>query len=163
MSQNQIDLVPTPFLHRLIDDNPSVKLESQDDLLWDFRTLLEAVRKDLENLLNCRHGLKNPIASHFKEVKRSILNYGLPDLTKYSGFSERDQQQLTRTLEEVIQMFEPRLKHVQVSCHSDDNAIGKTLNFTIEATLLIEPHPEEVFFDTQLDLSTGAYEISGAH
>jgi type VI secretion system protein ImpF len=59
----------------------------------------------------------------------------------------------------VIRQFEPRLANVQIS-QQDDPIKTRRMRFRIEASLLVDPAPERISFDTVLQLSSGEYVIN---
>jgi type VI secretion system protein ImpF len=69
---------------------------------------------------------------------------------------------LLRQVERTIAQFEPRLARVRVSLveQETENA-RRELRFVIEGTLRMDPNPEQVIFDTVLEISSGEYEVKG--
>jgi type VI secretion system protein ImpF len=152
-------LLPS-VLDRLIDDDPQVQREpprSRNQLLRDLKL---AVRRDLENLLNTRVRCI-PWPAELAELNQSVVNYGIPDLTGASLASSREREEFRRIIQSVIVLFEPRLKKLYVTLHDQAETLDRTIRFHIEATLLAEPAPEPVAFDSTLRLSTGAFEVKG--
>src|SRR5687768_11335536 len=140
-------------LDRLIDDDPN---ESQDPPRSQSASLVElknAVRRDLEWLLNTRCHLEN-IDGALEEAPRSVAFYGLPDFTAVSTKSGPEQERMVKAIEVALKYFEPRFTGLKVSLEPISN-IDRTLKFRIEATLEIEPTPEAVVFDTVLQLGSG--------
>src|SRR5262249_54464192 len=95
------------------------------------------------------------------ELKHSVVNYGIPDLTGASLGSSREREEFRRTIQTVITLYEPRLKKLTVSLHGQADVIDRTIRFHIEAVLLAEPAPEPVAFDSTLLLTTGSFEVKG--
>lgn len=158
----KLTLTPS-LLERLIDDNPGVSWEERQENRWGITQLIDALRKDLENLLNTRLGLREDIPDDFQESKASLLMYGVPDLTVFNRNSAQDRRSLVQLIEKTVRTFEPRLKHVRVFYRDGggNKLFEKQLHFTIEGVLLIEPAQERVVFDTQLELNSGTYKIEG--
>ena len=151
-------LLPS-VLDRLIDHDPQVRREtprSRNQLLRDLKL---AVRRDLENLLNTRVRCI-PFPPEHAELKRSLVNYGIPDLTGAFLASTKEREGFRRTIQAVILLFEPRLKKLSVTLR-DQEASDRTIRFHIEATLQAEPAPEPVAFDSTLRLTTGTFEVKG--
>jgi type VI secretion system protein ImpF len=94
-------------------------------------------------------------------LRRSLFNYGIPDFSVLSSTSLKDRNRLLSEMEEAIQFFEPRLKNVKVSLVNSDGLTTKILRFQIEATLMMDPVPEQISFDTVLDVVSGDYEVKG--
>src|SRR5439155_1678832 len=80
---NDVNIVPS-LLDRLLDDDPQVSKEPVTSRIQDLRAYEGAVARDLEELLNSRHETLEELASEFVEVNRSLVTYGLPDLTSLS-------------------------------------------------------------------------------
>jgi type VI secretion system protein ImpF len=163
-------LLPS-VLDRLIDHDPQTRQEAPRTRNQLLRDLKQAVRRDLENLLNTRVRCV-PFPPGLSELKQSLVNYGIPDLTGASLGSAKDREEFRRTIEAVIRMYEPRLRddprHKEDPRHKklsvtilDHEAIDRTIRFHIEATLLAEPAPEPVAFDSMLRLTTGTFEVKG--
>ena len=147
-----------PLLDRLTDGEPGIP-----DRLWtsraeSMRLLKNSLRRDLEWLLNARR-LANPPAA-LRELNRSVFVYGLPDFTAYSLASSADRARLLADLEAAIRLFEPRLDDVRV-VRLEDERLSHAVRFRIEALLLVDPAPEQVSFDTVLELSSGEYQVKG--
>jgi type VI secretion system protein ImpF len=75
--------------------------------------------------------------------------------------SSQDYHRLARTMETAIATFEPRLRSIRVKPSATSEAGSRTMRFQIEAVLRLEPVPEQITFDTVLELSSGEYEIKG--
>jgi type VI secretion system protein ImpF len=161
MARSDADIAVTPsILDRLIDLDPQTPADAPASRTQSVRQLKASLRRDLEWLLNTR---RNPdeVPENYEQVFRSLYNYGLPDVTALSLNSPRDRQRVLRTVEVAIAIFEPRLTNVRV--RSVDNVAGgpRVLRFQIEALLKMDPAPEQIFFDTLLQLSSGEYQVKG--
>jgi type VI secretion system protein ImpF len=141
---------------RLIDREPRNTREVPQTRGQSVRLLKEAVRRDLEWLLNTRLVAVLPEA-RLHEVNRSMFVYGLPDFSAYSLSNPDDQNRLIRHLQTAIKLFEPRLSKVEVA-----GANTRILRFRIDALLLMDPAPEHISFDTTLQLTSGEYEVANA-
>jgi type VI secretion system protein ImpF len=71
-------------------------------------------------------------------------------------------KQLLRHVEETLAIFEPRLTNVRVSMvEVEGEALRRELRFVVEATLKLDPTPEQVMFDTVLHFSSGQIDVAG--
>ena len=124
------------------------------------RGLKAALRRDLEWLLNTR---RNPLAAgeSLAEVSQSLFNYGLPDFSSLSSETPRDRQRLLVEIERTVALFEPRLRNIRVSIIEGKSAGPRTLRFQIEGALQMDPSPEHISFDGELQLTSGEYQIRG--
>ena len=153
--------VTLSVLDRLIDHDPRNSREAAPSHTQSVRQLKEAVRRDLEWLLNTRI-VAVPPDSRLREVNRSVFVYGLPDFTSYSLANPEDQSRLIRQLQNAIKIFEPRLDRVRIVPLDVEGANTRILHFRIEALLLMDPAPEHISFDTTLQLTSGEYEVANA-
>lgn len=145
-------------LDRLKDDDPDSNVEAPLTHAQSVRLLKEAVRRDLEWLLNTRRIAVLP-AESLKDVHKSVYVYGLPD---FSSFRLKDQDKLVRLLTGAIKIFEPRLANVKVYPSEAAEPGFRTLRMRIEGSLMMDPAPEHVSFDTVLELTSGEYEVKDA-
>ena len=161
MAEIRTDLLLLPsVLDRLIDNDPQVHLEASASRNQLLRDLKQAVRRDLENLLNTRiRYISWP--AELPELKQSVVNYGIPDLTGTPLASSREREEFRRTIQSVILLYEPRLKKLKVTLGDQADAIDRTIRFRLEAILQAEPAPEPVAFDSTLRLTTGSFEVKG--
>jgi type VI secretion system protein ImpF len=125
-----------------------------------IRELKASVSRDIEMLLNTRRELLDGVPSEYGQVQKSILMYGLPDVTSYSLANPQDQKVLRRSVEEALSNFEPRLRSVRVTLEPRDK-YNPTLRFRIEALLRTDPAPEPITLDAALNVVTSQYSVRG--
>jgi type VI secretion system protein ImpF len=121
------------------------------------RFFKEALKRDLEWLLNTR---KPPLPQlDARPVAReTVINYGLPDISALGLSSASDQRALRAAIEACVRAFEPRLTDVRVRLEST-NTTDRRLRFHIEGNMRLDPAPEEITFDTVLELTSGEYKV----
>jgi type VI secretion system protein ImpF len=125
----------------------------------DIQQMTVAVRRDLEELLNTR-APQIDLPEEFKEVRNSVVAYGMPDLTSLTILAERRGVAVGTILQEIITRFEPRLRDVKaIQTEGDDKKGELRMRFHIEARLRVEPYPS-VSFETVLELATGHASVS---
>ncbi|WKE65737.1 type VI secretion system baseplate subunit TssE [Gallaecimonas kandeliae] len=112
--------------------------------------LRQALRRDLENLLNARRSWL-PLGKQYPELAKSTLGYGLPDFTVMEMSTEDGRRWLCEEVQETIGRFEPRLAQVQVSLRDKDAPLDRVLRLRIDAVLLAAPVPTPVSFDSELE------------
>ena len=95
--------------------------------------MIDSVRRDLEDLLNTRQSNQG-ISEDFVEVQRSIIAYGLPDLTSLNAVTAQQREEIGRMLEAHVEMFEPRLKDIRARLVDPGDGKERTVKFHIEAT-----------------------------
>jgi type VI secretion system protein ImpF len=162
MARGDVETVVTQsVLDRLIDREPQSGSEAPMTRAQSVRALKAAVRRDLEWILNTRR-IPNEAGDEYPESRRSLYNYGLPDFSAYSFSNVHDRARLLRHLEETVRLFEPRLDAVRVvPVEVGNENLTRVLRFQIEALLKMDPAPEQVTFDTVLQLTSGEYQIKG--
>ena len=154
--------VQQSLLDRLIDLSPQERSEPAVTWAQSVRELKRSVRRDLESLLNTRRTAK-PATDALPELKASLYNYGLPDISSMSRDAHDSRTRLLRLVEDAISMYEPRLTNVRASLVEDPaaSATRRDLHFVIHAVLRMDPNPEPVMFETTLDASSGEYQVTG--
>ena len=158
MTRTDSEIRVTPsVLDRLLDFEPKSQQEAPKSRSRNLRELKQSVRRDLEWLLNSRC-FPEDIDENLEEVFKSVLVYGLPDITGVSAKNHLEQKRLTRALETAIRTFESRLIDLKVTLEPVSST-DKALKFRIEARLDIEPTPEPIAFDTILQLGSGDFEV----
>jgi type VI secretion system protein ImpF len=147
-------------LDRLLDDKPKEREEPQATTAQTVRQLKAAVRRDLEWLLNTR-SFPEELGEELEQVNASIVTYGLPDFSAYAAGSAQARLRLERALRRALETFEPRLVHVTVTTVDTAETDRRVLRFLISGLLRMDPAPEQVSFDTRLELSRGEYKVTG--
>jgi len=162
MAKREIERTVQPsVLDRLTDEDPRSPADSRTTYAESLRVFKRAVQRDLEWLLNTRRSIE-PADEDHDEVRRSVYNYGIPDITSMSRDSMASRKQLLRYVEETLAIFEPRLTNVRVSTvEIEGEALRRELRFVVEATLRLDPTPEQVMFDTVLHFSSGQIDVAG--
>jgi len=151
--------VSTSVLDRLIDLDPRETQETPKSQSASLSELKQAVRRDLEWLLNTRCFAED-VDGGLEETRHSIAFYGLPDFTAVSAKNHMEQAKMKKAIETAIGYFEPRFSNLKVILEPISN-VDRLLKFRIEATLEMEPNPEPVVFDTVLQLGSGNFAVSG--
>lgn len=152
--------VQQSLLDRLIDLDPKTTTEVPPSWAESVRQLKASLRHDLEWLLNTRR-IPVPAPESFTELPRSLYHFGFPDITSLGRDSKDVRIKLMRQVEETITVFEPRLAGVKVSLAESGDDGKRQLRFLIEGLLRMEPNPEQVVFDTVLEISSGEYTVKG--
>jgi type VI secretion system protein ImpF len=141
--------MPPPAAPRLL---PSM-LDRLLDPGYDHQQMMNAVRGDLEELLNAKLTCQD-LPPEFEETATSIVAFGLPDLSSVDASSKNARDGLARVVAETIRRFEPRLRNIRVAVVDDKSKAILSLRFRVEAELNVDPAPE-VGFETVLELTTG--------
>lgn len=149
MAEQFQGLLPS-ILDRLTDPTSA---GTSGRLGYTLLQMTQAVRRDLEELLNTRQ-TNAGIPPHFVEVHRSIVGYGLPDFTAVNASTPSERARIGRIVETLISRYEPRLRDVRVTLVDTDDQNDRTVRFRIDARLAVDPAPE-VEFETVLELLSG--------
>ena len=152
------------LLDRLIDDEPDKDVESRADRVLSLRQLRSAVLRDLAWLFNTSRLDALQDLTDYPEVKRSVLNYGIPDLTGHTA-SSIDTKDLERMLRQAVLEFEPRLLRDSLRIRlelNDDQMNHNAMTFNIEGQLWAQPAPLHILLRTELDLEAGDVRVSEA-
>ncbi|MDR3719375.1 MAG: type VI secretion system baseplate subunit TssE [Bryobacteraceae bacterium] len=159
MPRPEADIAVTPSLiDRLVDLEPVNSADPPSTRSQSVRQLKMALRRDLEWLLNTRR-IPDEAPEAYENLSHSLYNYGLPDVTSLALNSPRDKNRLLRTIETTLADFEPRLINIRVRAVDDGASGPRVLRFQIEGLLKMDPAPEQIFFDTLLQLSTGDCQV----
>jgi type VI secretion system protein ImpF len=148
-------IVTQSVLDRLVDDEPKTNSDPAVTYMQSVRQFKALIKRDLEWLLNTRQ-TPLPAPEEFQETSRSLFNYGLPDIAAMVVHSSADRNRLLRMIEDAIRRYEPRIANARVVL---DSVPGRTLRFRIEGMMRVDPAPEQVSFDTVLELTSGEYEV----
>lgn len=163
--QNQVQLQPS-LLDRLTDDEPEKKSEPAARRGLTKAKLRQSVMRDLNWLFNSSNLVTVQDLDDFPEVARSVLNYGMPDLTGHT-LSNIDVPEIERQLKQAITEYEPRIirRTIKVRLTVDSEQMShNSMTFDIEGELWADPVPMHVYLKTELDLEVGdikVYDYSG--
>lgn len=145
-----------PLFDRLVDLSPGVRRELRPFRTLDRAGLRESVRRELERLFSTRCPLP---ADRLAERERTVIDYGVPDLSVLGPARYLDRDRLASILREAIAAYEPRLSQVRVTVAEagDDR---ERLRARIEAVLVVDGVPESVAFDTALHGGAAEVEVA---
>lgn len=156
MARTEIDRAVLPaLLDRLVDEQPTQPADAPVSREESSRRFRASVQRDLDWLLNSRRTIV--FAADGSEVAASVHQYGLPDFTSRTRSDEGWQARLVGDITDTIRRFEPRLANVQVTVAAGSDV--QRVRFSIEATLIMDPSPEQVVFDTVLETASGDFAV----
>ena len=150
-------LLVTSVLDRLLDFEPENKQEVPKARHQVLRELREAVRRDLQNLLNTRWRCTS-WPSDLEQIEDSLVNYGLPDFTG-GNLVSTGPAELRRIVEAAIRRSESRFKSVKVELLKNPENDDRTVRFRIDVLLYAQPAPEPLVFDSQLEPLNCTFEV----
>ena len=112
--------------------------------------LRESLRRDIEAMLNSRRHLFSWPA-WFEELDRSLLAYGLDDLTHESLASDDFRARFVEEAEKQLRRLEPRLGRFDVMILPNKDELDATLRFRVAGTVMLGAQREELYFDSHVD------------
>jgi len=149
------------LLDRLTDLQPKKSKESVSQQVLSHQQYKEAVIRDLSWLLNTVSLDSTVDLSHYPEIKRSVLNFGMPDISGHTS-SSINTHRLQKAIERVIYEFEPRIipNTLEVKVRSDSSKMAhNSLVFEIEGVVFGQPMPFSVRLRSELDLECCEFAI----
>jgi len=153
------------LLERLTDHQPTREREPAEAQQVDTDELRRVLLRDLSSLFNTTRLSATVDLSAFPEVARSVLNYGLPDLTRRT-LSSMNKGLLAEEVLQALLSFESRLvrETVEVEVETSPRGPGKpAVLIRIEAVLRAEPLPIALRVLAEVDLESGRVTVGEAH
>lgn len=163
MNQKRVqDRLQPALIDRLTDDDPTNPEESPDMRFMSKTRMRDAVLRDLGWLFNTTLLSADGALDDYPEVKRSVLNFGLPPLSGQTA-SSVDPQIMEAQVKRAILDHEPRIlantlkvealvSEIQLDHHNQ-------ISFRISGQVWAQPVPLEMLLQTDIDLETGRVEI----
>ena len=155
---------PREVLRAALFDRLSASYRSRSpDGEVGIREIHDAVMRGLERLLNSRVWWPGDL-DDFEEASRSLLKYGLPDLSTYSWSSKADSKTIVALIEQAVKTYEPRLvpRSVKVTALERNDKADFHIRLRIDGILRVEPFTERVSFDTEFALDSGAMRVTSS-
>lgn len=150
------------LLDRLTDLQPEKTKESASQQSMSQQQFKEAVIRDLGWLLNCVALDVCEDLDTYPAVKRSVINYGLPDLSGHTS-STIDVRSVEKAIRAAIQLYEPRIirNSLEVKVHSNPDAMAhNSLVFEIAGAVFGQPSPFQVVLKSELDLENSEFRLT---
>ena len=123
--------------------------------------LRKLVGADLSALFNTVNLEAAEDLSTAPEVRRSILNFGIPDLARLT-IDESAVNDVAKSIETALRDFEPRVARGSVKARRDTKADGEALRvrFLVDAELRVEPIVAPLQFVAEIEVDSGKIKIS---
>ncbi len=144
------------LLDRLTDRDPDAAGEARDERVIDMRRLREILQRDLSWLLNTSSNDARIDAALYPHAARSVLNYGLGEVSGSYATAERAEL-IRRSILRAIERFEPRIRKgsVLVEMVADTSGRDTLARFDIRADMWAQPLPMELYLRSEVDIATG--------
>jgi len=148
------------LLDRLTDNEPGSLKESRDIRVIDVVRLREIIQRDLSWLLNTSNIENTFDPEIYPNVARSVLNYGLTEVSGTYSTSERAEL-IRRSIERAISAHEPRIIEgsVDVALTTGDDGADMMVSLNIRADMWAQPLPLELYLRSQVDVTTGEVSV----
>lgn len=149
------------LLDRLTDEEPDKAAETASNRVIDVGRLREIILRDLEWLLNTSNIESQHNLEGFPNVARSVLNYGVTDISGSISTTNRvfEIRQAIRT---SVETFEQRIlpETLEIDVRQEKAGTGAIISFDIRGELWAEPVPVDLYLRTAFDVTTGAVKLS---
>lgn len=127
----------------------------------NFETLKRFLLADLANLMSTVHMEAVEDLDAFPNVRQSILNYGVQDVTKLTREDTR-KGDIRKQLKQALLDHEPRLiadtVNVRIQEYQDDTR--HTVAFEVEAVMAARPVDVPLEFVAQIDSAEGKVQLA---
>lgn len=150
------------ILDRLIDDAPDRDFDPPASVTDQTRQMREAIRRDLESLLNTRRCPSAP-PSELTELKDALVSYGLDGMVSANLVTDEAKLSLARMIERRISMFETRLSEVRVTILKSRTMTERALRMRIQASFRLHEGMPPISFESTIDPSTQRFLVEAAN
>lgn len=158
----QSSRIVASLFDRLVNDHDAIPTNSEANRALAERRFKAAVIEDLKHLLNTRnsfaHSGEKFSADGFVEAGKSVLCYGLPDMTKFNASSATDAARLCGNVEQALRQFEPRLTDVKVTLVASAPR-ERTFALMVDARIRLDPVSAPINLQVSMPLTTGGCDV----
>jgi type VI secretion system protein ImpF len=157
------DRLQPALLDRLTDEEPDRKQEPREARILSKSRMRQSVLRDLAWLFNATRLEAVTDLASLPNVRRSVLNFGLPALSGRTA-SSLDVSDLARAVREAILTFEPRILpatlQIRTLLEAGDLDHHNVIGVEIHGELWAQPVPLEFLVRTEFDLETGKVQVA---
>ncbi|CAK12179.1 MULTISPECIES: type VI secretion system baseplate subunit TssE [Rhizobium] len=150
------------ILDRLIDEAPDRTVDPPISFVDQVRDVREAIRRDLEALLNTRRCPATPPAA-LSELKDALVSYGVDGIVSANLMTDQAKLKLAQAIERRIALFETRLSDVRVTILKSRTMTERALRMRIQATFSLHEGMPPISFESTIDPSTQRFLVEAAH
>jgi type VI secretion system protein ImpF len=151
------------LLDRLIDDDPTKRVEAEYSRSMNRSAYRQSVLRDMRWLFNAINAEAEIDFEGFAQAQNSTINFGLPGLAG-QRFSELDWSKIEAMMRDAVLRFEPRVLpdtvEVRAITTADTTGHHNLLAFEIRGQLWSEPYPLDLLLRSQIDLESGVVSVS---
>ncbi|MBY5326099.1 type VI secretion system baseplate subunit TssE [Rhizobium leguminosarum] len=150
------------ILDRLIDEAPDRTVDPPMSFVDQVRNVREAIRRDLEALLNTRRCPATPPAA-LSELRDALVSYGVDGIVSANLMTDQAKLKLAQAIERRIALFETRLSDVRVTILKSRTMTERALRMRIQATFSLHEGMPPISFESTIDPSTQRFLVEAAH
>lgn len=147
-------------LDRLLDDAPYSPADPPSSYVTQVREMREAIRRDLEMLLNTRRSIKSPPLA-LRELQNSLCTFGVDGAVAANLMTDEAKLGLARSIERSIARFETRLSDVRVTILKNRSVTARALRMRIEASFRLHEGMPPISFESVIDPSSQRIHVEG--
>jgi type VI secretion system protein ImpF len=150
------------ILDRLLDPTPDLLRDAPSSIVDQVRETREAIRRDLEALLNTRRCPTAP-PNALGELRDALVSYGVEGVVSANLVTDESKLRLARAIERRIALFETRLSDVRVTILKNRTAGERALRMRIQATFRLHDGMPPISFESTIDPSTQRFLVEAAN
>ena len=150
------------ILDRLIDEAPDRAVDPPMSLVDQVRDVREAIRRDLEALLNTRRCPTTPPTA-LSELKDALVSYGVDGVVSANLMTDQAKLKLAQAIERRIALFETRLSDVRVTILKSRTMTERALRMRIQATFRLHEGMPPISFESTIDPSTQRFLVEAGN
>jgi type VI secretion system protein ImpF len=143
---------------RLLDFDPDMAADAPIGIGERLRRAKDSIRRDLEVLLNTQQPLGAEMTA-LPEIETSLLKFGTPGFHGLMLATRQQRMRLARSIQELINVFEPRLYKVSVGLGDEKAEANRLLHLRLRASFKFDDTEETLVFDTTLDPAIRQFKI----
>lgn len=148
-------------LDRLLDDAPYSPADPPVSYVAQTREMREAIRRDLELLLNTRRCVQSP-GSAYSDLQNSLCSFGVDGVVSANLMTDEAKLALARSIERSISRFETRLSNVRVTILKSRSMTARALRMRIEASFRLHEGMPPISFESVIDPSSQRFQVEGS-
>ncbi|WP_106797353.1 type VI secretion system baseplate subunit TssE [Rhizobium sp. H4] len=150
------------ILDRLIDEAPDRAADPSVSFVDQVREVREAIRRDLEALLNTRRCPTTP-PTDLSELRNALVSYGVDGIVSANLMTDQAKLKLAEAIERRVALFETRLADIRVTILKSRTMTERALRMRIQATFRLHEGMPPISFESTIDPSTQRVLVEAAH
>lgn len=150
------------ILDRLIDEAPDRAADPPMSFVDQVREVREAIRRDLEALLNTRRCPTTPPTA-LSELRDALVSYGVDGIVSANLMTDQAKLKLAEAIERRVALFETRLADIKVTILKSRTMTERALRMRIQATFRLHEGMPPISFELTIDPSTQRVLVEAAH